>query len=162
LNSSQGTSFYQTLFSSATWANDTSLNYTCSSCMANYFINSSGICQACSISYCITCLSLTACSTCNSTAFAVKHTNNLCYLCNVSNCAICSAENVCSGCNTGYVVTSGTCLLCNQSCSCSGWVLPKVNGTCSTLCGDGYTVGAEQCDDNNTVGHDGCSTTCFI
>ena len=143
-----------------TWSSDILPNYTCSSCMTNYFINASALCQACPLNYCLTCTNLTACFVCNSSTLAVKYTNNLCYLCNVSNCVMCSADNFCSSCNTGYILTSGLCLLCNQSCTCSGWVLPKVNGTCSTLCGDGYKVGTEQCDDGNTNDHDGCSSTC--
>uniref|UniRef100_A0A7S0EYN5 Uncharacterized protein n=1 Tax=Hanusia phi TaxID=3032 RepID=A0A7S0EYN5_9CRYP len=36
-------------------------------------------------------------------------------------------------------------------CFCSG-----------ALCGDGIVQGAEQCDDGNTISHDGCSSTCVI
>lgn len=56
---------------------------------------------------------------------------------------MCSANNVCFSCNSGFVLTNGSCLTCNASCTCGGWVLPIVNGTCSTLCGDGYKLGAE-------------------
>jgi cysteine-rich repeat protein len=51
---------------------------------------------------------------------------------------------------------------CAASCTCGGFYLPKVNGTCATVCGDGVKVGAEECDDNNTVGRDGCSSLCKI
>ena len=39
-------------------------------------------------------------------------------------------------------------------------MMPVVNGSCSTLCGDGVKAGLEECDDGNTVSLDGCSSTC--
>ena len=33
---------------------------------------------------------------------------------------------------------------------------------CATVCGDGVIGGAEQCDDGNTAGGDGCSATCGL
>lgn len=53
-------------------------------------------------------------------------------------------------------------MTCVQACVCNGWVLPKINGTCSTLCGDGIKVGLEECDDGNLNDHDGCSSTCTL
>lgn len=50
---------------------------------------------------------------------------------------------------------------CNLSCSCDGWILPwNVNGSCTSVCGDGLVRGAEQCDDGNLIDHDGCSSSC--
>jgi cysteine-rich repeat protein len=50
---------------------------------------------------------------------------------------------------------------CAQNCSCSGWVQPWTNNSCSTLCGDGIKQGQEQCDDSNIISHDGCSSVCL-
>lgn len=56
---------------------------------------------------------------------------------------MCSSDNVCAQCAAGYVLNAGVCQTCSQSCNCGGWILPIVNGTCSTLCGDGIKLGAE-------------------
>mmetsp|Transcript_29241 Transcript_29241/g.93951 ORF Transcript_29241/g.93951 Transcript_29241/m.93951 type:complete len:380 (+) Transcript_29241:388-1527(+) len=32
----------------------------------------------------------------------------------------------------------------------------------AAICGDGVVQGTEQCDDGNTISHDGCSSTCMI
>lgn len=34
--------------------------------------------------------------------------------------------------------------------------------TCTSICGDGWIVGAEGCDDKNTVSGDGCSSACVV
>ena len=75
---------------------------------------------------------------------------------------MCNADNFCVTCSAGYFVSSGSCQTCATSCTCGGWVLPKVNGVCSTLCGDGIIIGNEKCDDGNTNDHDGCSSACTI
>ena len=161
-NSSKSPSDYNTTFASASWPTAIKPNYKCTLCKTNTFLNSSNLCQLCPLNYCTQCANLTACQTCNSSAKATKYTNNLCYLCNVANCIMCNADNVCVTCSTGYFVISGSCETCATSCTCEGWVLPKVNGVCSTLCGDGIIVGNEKCDDGNTNDHDGCSSTCTI
>ena len=33
---------------------------------------------------------------------------------------------------------------------------------CQTVCGDGIWAGTEECDDNNTIDNDGCSSLCVI
>ena len=33
---------------------------------------------------------------------------------------------------------------------------------CKEICGDGYRIGVEECDDKNTNSNDGCSSTCTI
>jgi fibro-slime domain-containing protein len=38
----------------------------------------------------------------------------------------------------------------------------KTTTSCTPICGDGIEVGAEQCDDGNTVDGDGCSSDCEI
>jgi cysteine-rich repeat protein len=77
---------------------------------------------------------------------------------------MCKQNNVCEQCAAGYVINGTSCAIepCASSCACGGFYLPKVNGTCATLCGDGIKVGVEECDDNNTVDRDGCSSLCRI
>lgn len=53
-----------------------------------------------------------------------------------------SSTVICSGCISGYLVDS--------------------SNTCAPICGDGMIVGSEQCDDNNTVNGDGCSSVCAV
>lgn len=50
---------------------------------------------------------------------------------------------------------------CNVSCLCDGYMMPRVAGKCTTICGDGFKAGDEECDDNNTLSRDGCSSTCI-
>ena len=59
---------------------------------------------------------------------------------------------------------SSVCTLepCNVSCGCDGWVQPWFNGSCLSVCGDTSKRGNEECDDGNTIDHDGCSATCTI
>jgi cysteine-rich repeat protein len=151
---------YQTIFSLASWPIDIKPDYKCTLCKPAFFVNSSFLCESCPLSYCTLCANLTACQTCDSSVNATKYTDNLCYLCNVGNCVMCSSNDVCDQCLPGFILSSGACLTCAQACNCGGWVLPMVNGSCSTLCGDGYKLGSEECDDNNTNNHDGCSSTC--
>ena len=49
LNSSKLTFYYEGIFASTTWQSDIKSNYTCFNCMPNYFLNSAGVCQTCSI-----------------------------------------------------------------------------------------------------------------
>ena len=44
---------------------------------------------------------------------------------------------------------------------CTGGAVDS-SDSCSTVCGDGETAGAEACDDGNTDDGDGCSSTCSI
>ncbi|CAD8108314.1 unnamed protein product [Paramecium sonneborni] len=50
------------------------------------------------------------------------------------------------------------CTVCNgnlcQECETYGWV--QINGICKSVCGDGYVVGNEFCDDGNNIEFDGC------
>lgn len=117
--------------------------------------------KACGISYCTTCTSplCTACS------FGYTLSSNKC----ISVCGdkkITGTETCDDGNRISHDGCSSTCQMetCNQSCLCYGWVQPWIafNSTCSTLCGDGYLRGVEQCDDGNIVDHDGCSSTCII
>jgi cysteine-rich repeat protein len=70
----------------------------------------------------------------------------------------------CNQCSGSYAPIEGYCTACNVGCHCDGWKKPWVisNNSCSTLCGDGLKRGEEQCDDNNTNSHAGCSSTCKI
>ncbi len=55
---------------------------------------------------------------------------------------MCSNDNICSTCSSGYILYNNTCTTCNLSCTCDGWVLPRLlNGSCSSQCGDGYKRG---------------------
>ena len=72
-------------------------------------------------------------------------------------CLTCStnAEN-CLSCNTSTHVLSG------NTCLCSGGGVDTGNGACVLVCGDGIKSFNEECDDNNTINGDGCSSTCII
>lgn len=75
---------------------------------------------------------------------------------------ICAASDQCH--------TAGTCNTMTGQCSNPNapngtmCTLGGSGGVCSvgacTLCGNGIINAGEQCDDNNSVGGDGCSTTC--
>jgi cysteine-rich repeat protein len=119
--------------------------FACLTCdnTRNYFMNGV-LCQLCTMSNCVTCLNLTACSICTSTYFpSVALT---CVHCYVTGCAYCSTSN------------SNACAICNGTL---GYYLSGTS--CVTRCGDGIVVaGVEQCDDNNTANYDGCSSACAV
>lgn len=56
-------------------------------------------------------------------------------------CTGCSTTSACTSCSLGYA---------------------PVASSCATVCGDSIVIGAETCDDGNTVDLDGCSSTCTI
>lgn len=57
---------------------------------------------------------------------------------------------------------------CLNNCSGSfpGWICTSgalgSTSSCSNICGDGYLVQVEGCDDNNTIDGDGCSSVCTV
>lgn len=140
--------------------------------ISNMFVNSSSLCQLCSLSQCILCSSLSTCSLCNATAaFFVNTTDSLCYPCPLAGCLTCQNLTACAICDTANnwgLTSDGTCKQCPFTCACDGYVLPKyVNSTtgiqyCSTVCGDGLVRNFEECDDGDTIEGDGCSSQCTI
>lgn len=105
---------------------NTSPPVSCILCQSGFILNSTGNCQACSVSiqYCTTCSSLTVCTAC-STPYVVAQSGSLCAstTCVNSFCATCSIQNT----NVCY------------SCTISGYYV--INQTCLTTCGDGIKVG---------------------
>jgi hypothetical protein len=90
-----------------------SSKFQCITCnnTANYILNE-GLCQLCTLSNCVACLNLTACSTC-----AITYSPSvtlLCVHCNVTGCAYCSDTDPsnCSVCNStlGYYLSGQICL----------------------------------------------------
>jgi hypothetical protein len=98
------------------------------------------MCATCNIANCTLCLNLTACTICNSTSSTIKYTDNKCYVCTIPQCTLCSSNNICVKCPSGYELVSNQCLPCNNSCNCGGYKQPKLNGICSTICGDGIKL----------------------
>lgn len=141
-----------------------STQFTCLDCnnTAGYFINPSAVCVVCSVGNCTTCATYNTCSICNS-GYGVN-SSGLCSTCPIDNCAACYNLTACKTCQTPYVVLNYACSLCPASCTCGGYTFPrKSNGDCSAICGDGIIISAyEQCDDNNTLDGDGCSSSCQI
>ena len=125
-----------------------STKYTCSQCNTtiDYFLNSTNLCEACSLSNCDDCESLKKCASCASGYdYSDEQT---CIICSVTGCINCSAVN------------TNKCTTCNQT---MGYYNNATSGKCSAKCGDGIYVSAEQgCDDNNTDNFDGCSSTCTV
>ncbi|CAD8196437.1 unnamed protein product [Paramecium octaurelia] len=62
------------------------------------------------------------------------------------------------GCYKCQIQCQQGCNLCNgpicQDCYNKGWLLS--DGVCISICGDGYPVGKELCDDGNNIEFDGC------
>lgn len=66
--------------------------------------------------------------------------------------------NGCVACPAGCATCTPTAC---QSCTALGYK-PSGN-TCVANCGDGKIIyGVEQCDDGNSVGNDGCSSSCQV
>src|SRR5262249_13059098 len=52
---------------------------------------------------------------------------------------------------------------CNRNPSVAATVASSgTPSVCATVCGDGIQIGAEQCDDGNTMNGDCCSSTCQL
>jgi cysteine-rich repeat protein len=67
-------------------------------------------------------------------------------------------------CDDGNTVNGDGCSRdCQEECgySCSGGGSSSLD-LCTTSCGDGLRVGAEECDHANNVNGDGCSSTCAL
>ena len=97
--------------------------FTCTFCnnSAKYFLNGK-LCTLCTLSNCLICTSLTACSVCvTGYNFTLAST---CVICNIVGCLYCSATN------------SSQCDVCNAT---QGYyVSPTLD--CITQCGDGIFV----------------------
>ena len=120
--------------------------FNCTSCneTADYFLNASLWCEACSLDFCIDCVNLTVCQECEpGYNFSSAYT---CIICNVTGCLFCSPND------------SAVCDICDEA---NGYYL---NGSvCEGLCGDGLVITInEECDDNNTALLDGCDDQCQV
>jgi cysteine-rich repeat protein len=68
------------------------------------------------------------------------------------------ANRLCQPCPSG-------CKTCTSATTCTSCILPSqapAGAQCVASCGNGFKASNEQCDDNNAVGGDGCSSTCTI
>lgn len=157
-----------------------------SSCLPNsgYFDNGATNAVLCSsvLVGCQTCLNSTYCTLCN-TGYLLL--NNICVPCNalITNCTVCSkplSATLCSNCILGYspsldnltctrnVCIDPYCLSCAintsqcQACIASNGYYMAANATCYIICGDGFNVGSEECDDGNLLDGDGCNADCTL
>jgi cysteine-rich repeat protein len=101
--------------------------------------------------YCLACSDNSSCTTCNTLAIY----NSTAPACIVN----CYYVNYCDNCTIGTINDSEG-VQC-EGCS-PGFSLDLTNNLCLEVCGDGWVVGAEQCDDNNTDNGDGCSSSCTL
>lgn len=72
-------------------------------------------------------------------------------------------------CNTGGANDGQSChpndfsrFLCGGACNTSNYIAGCANYAFNCQCGNGILEPGEQCDDNNVVSGDGCSSTCQI
>lgn len=123
-------------------------------------------CNGCDMNGCLNC----------SVGFIWNSTD--CFSCqSIQGCASCSSMNTCDVCLSPYVQNGSLCqpncsivdfcsscsavfgqIICSN-CS-SGWHLS--GNKCEGICGDGAMVGLEECDDQNSIDGDGCSSSCRI
>ena len=71
------------------------------------------------------------------------------------------------GCSSNCTVEPGyICCTTSKKCTCKiiiNDVLDNLTSNCSTMCGDGETAYLkEECDDDNVVSGDGCSSNCTL
>ena len=98
-------------------------------------------------------------------------------VCFYSHCAACPFCHKDAACGDGVLQAGEECDDgntvdgdgCSSSCQIArsleleaGYVCPIPGEPCQTVCGDGIVAGKEECDDGNTVSHDGCSALCHI
>ena len=94
-------------------------------------------------------------------------------------CDVCSDNYTCTNCSLDYTFDSAVgayvidcspialCTVCsvvssNLSCNQCVQGYSAISNLCQTVCGDGFRVGNESCDDNNTVNSDGCAANCTV
>lgn len=53
---------------------------------------------------------------------------------------------------------------CSSDCKtiAKGYSCATPGSLCKTVCGDGYYISGESCDDGNLTNSDGCSSTCSV
>jgi cysteine-rich repeat protein len=127
------------------WANCNQCdNTTCTLCLLGYTLN---------ITDCFQCgEAWPGCTSCNGTACSNCAAP---YLLNGTECSPnCLLIDNCTTCE----VLSGQLFCLNCS-----YALTVQNNECLPVCGDGLLAsGLEQCDDNNTINKDGCSSSCTL
>ncbi|CAI2386932.1 unnamed protein product [Moneuplotes crassus] len=71
-----------------------------------------------------------------------------------------NARDVCTSCSSTEIPNSDftACVPCENGYSHK----PESPNECTPVCGDGFRVTEEACDDNNTVSGDGCSADCSL
>lgn len=115
------------------------INGNCFSCYPNY-IMSSGACQACPFSGCVTANATVINNVCTCTVCTRGYylAGVTCTACTALHCAIC-ASNTCSACLQGYYFSGGNCLL-GSGPNC----LQAKTGSSSlcAVCMDGYFLGS--------------------
>lgn len=140
-------------------------------------------CQACLITNCQTCPTLTSCTACtapfvlnsDSSSCVCPSTmtlfNGVCYTCDGAQfCTVCSATNICNQCQQGFVVNSvGACVcpvnttLYNNQCvacnvlNCQQCQTPNVCSACTSL----YTLDNNYCLSCNIQNCNSCSLDNF-
>lgn len=173
----------QRLVPTATW---TSLSRTVTtlevwhSCGTARLINIPVPCSACE-AHCVSCSDGNTCTACEPGYDLFGGDCNLCGDGVLEGAEECDDNNTLSGdgCNSTCGVESGDGWVCSSAspsvCQrkyCSGVVLlhrrcdtdvdANVCYHACTVCGNGVVEGTEECDDNNTVGGDGCRPNCTI
>ena len=74
----------------------------------------------------------------------------------------------CQDCVFGNTVSGIICTTCLDGAVQTQVLSVNVSGggsteyTCDAVCGNGNILIPEECDDNNTIDGDGCSSTCTI
>lgn len=142
LDTTQPSVYYQQIFTSSNWSSTVLPLYKSLNCLSGYILYNS-LCSTCSqaMSNCVSCTNATVCTSCSQSA--TIYTDGKCYLCTLIYCVLCKQDNVCDQCAAGYIIDGTGCIVepCSVNCGCGGFYLPKVNGSCSTVCGDGFKVG---------------------
>jgi len=129
------------------------------------------ICYPC-LSNCVSCLNSTVCTTCaagmvlaaNSTCVCANYSfyyNGACHGCHHS-CATCTYSGQyynCLTCDSAMHRSLAPFSGFNNTCDCDSTFTDVGVPLCVDKCGDGHAI-ISQCDDNNIISGDGCSSTC--
>jgi len=150
---------------------------TCSSCMTNWGLQSTGFdsCTQCPPN-CLLCSAPGSCTTCDD-GYYVSGTG--CSVC-PSNCETCTMSNnilTCDICDAGYQVSSGVCYLCDTHCTtCSATAggvtcnaceaLYYVSGGSCVACGSGCatcdSLGCTLCENGYYITSDLTCEACIV
>lgn len=134
--------------------------FACDACTAGTYAPTAGtnICSACGYGTATNLTGQSACAPCATGTFAASLGQTTCQACPVGSFANTQGLQSCLPCAANTFtneVGQSSCKACEKGFASAGGA-----AYCSPVCGDGFVVTGEICDDGNTESNDGCRGDC--